>query len=270
VIQVWLDTPQPTEAAPGDEVTIGATLWDATANAVGDWGATIFLRALPANGAGEPISATAISDWPGHYRGAVVVPPGGLGSIELGITGTICENDVCHQDDWVFEIAGTGPPPGAPITSLAEARIDVDADALRAGQPADLGVILTPGAGWPSLPVPDLVVVRAREPRGPNIAAASLRLASAKAMTYSGSITIPRAGILVLEAATDEDGGDATRFATSMMTVTVDDASGGEPAQAPISQADDESLPLVLLVLLGLVAVVGVGAILAGFRGGPR
>jgi hypothetical protein len=186
------------------------------------------------------------------------------------ITGTICENDVCRRDDWVFEIAGTGPPPGAPITSLAEAQIDVDNDALRAGRSADLGVVLTANAEWQSLPVPDLVVVRAREPRGPNLAAASLRLADPTGMTYAGSITIPRAGSFVLEAATDEDGGDATRFGTSMIRVTVGDSSAGEPAPPPISQADDESLPPVLLVLLGLVAVVGVGVILAGFRGGTR
>lgn len=268
-IQAWLDAPAPTEAAAGVELTIGATLWDATSNAVADMGATVFLRAIPAGGAGEPTRATAISDWPGHYRGTVVAPAGGLGALELGVTGTFCENDVCRPDDWVFEIVGDGPPPDAPITSLAAAAIDVDAGALTAHRPADLGVVLEANADWRSLPLPDLVVVRAREPRGPNVAAASLRLADPARMTYAGSITIPRAGDLVLEAATDEDGGDATRFATSMTPVTVGEPSGGA-GPAPIGQAADEGPPPVVLVLLAIVAIVGGGVILAGFRSGSR
>ena len=268
-IQAWLDAPLPTEAAPGDELTVGATLWDTLGGVVADMGATVFLRALPADGAGEPMAATAISDWPGHYRGTVVVPPGGLGAVELGTSGTMCENDVCRPDDWVFEIAGEGPPPEAPITSLAEARIDVDGE-LVAGTPTDVEVALTANAGWLNLPVPDLLVVRAREPRGPNLAAASLRLADAGGTTYAGSITIPQSGDLVLEAATDEDGGDATRFGTSMTPVTVGEPSAGETTSAPIGGVDDEGLSPVVLVLLGLVAVVGVGVILAGYRGGSR
>ena len=272
LIQVWLDAPLPTEAAPGDEVTIGATLWDPLGTAVSDMGATVFIRALPADGAGEPIRATAISDWPGHYRGTVVVPASGLGGVELGTSGTMCENDVCRRDDWVFEIAGDGPPPDAPITSLAAARIGIDPNELVAGRPTDLDVQVTPNAEWLSLSLPDLLVVRAREPRGPNLAAASLRLADERGMTYAGSITIPRSGDLVLEAATDEDGGDATRFGTSMTPVTVGEATDGDAAvaPAPIREAGDEGLPPLLFVLLGVVAVVGAGVILAGFRGGSR
>jgi hypothetical protein len=270
LIQVWLDEPLQTEAPPGDEVTIGATLWDTLGGLVPDMGATVFLRALPADGAGEPIRATAISDWPGHYRGIVVVPPGGLGGVELGTSGTMCENDICRPDDWVFEIAGDGPPPDAPITSLAAARIEIDGDELVAGRPTDLDVLITPNAEWLSLPLPDLLVVRAREPRGPKLAAASLRLADTGGMTYAGSITIPRSGDLVLEAATDEDGGDATRFGTSMTPVTVGEASDGDAAPAPVGDAGDDGLPPVLILLLGVVAVVGVGVIVTGFRAGSR
>ena len=270
VIQAWLDAPAPTEAAPGDEVTIGATLWDAAAGAVIDMGATIFLRAVSADPAVEPIEATAIKDWPGHYRGTVTVPPGGLGVVQFGTAGTLCENDVCRRDDWVFELAGDGPPPDAPITSLAEARIDVDPDAPTAGQPADLGVVLTANADWPSIRLPNVLVVRAREPRGPNVATASLRLADRSSMAYAGSITIPQAGDLILEAAIDDEGGDATRFGTSMTPVTVDEAAGGQPAPGPAGQAEDEGLPPVVLVLLALVAIVGVGVVLAGFRSGGR
>ena len=269
-VQVWLDAPPPTDAAPGDEVAIGATLWDTTSGAVADMGATVFIQAIPAAGSGGPSRVTAISDWAGHYRGTVVVPPGGLGALELGVTGTICENDVCRPDDWVFEVAGHGPPPEAPITSLARAMIDVDRDTLTAGRPTDIEIVLVANAEWPSLPRPDLLVVRAREPRGPNLAAASLRLADPAGMAYAGSITIPRAGDLVLEAATDEDGGDATRFGTSMTPVTVLEASGGWSAPAPLVPVEDEGLPLVVLVLLAIVAIAGAGAMLVGFRGGSR
>jgi hypothetical protein len=268
---VYLDRPLPIDVAPGDELDVGATIWDATAGQISPTGATIFLRAVPPEGSSEVSSATAISDWPGHYRGTVTVPPAGLGRLEMGITGTVCENDICSPSDWVFEIAGAGPPPGASITGLAEARIDYGGAALPAGQPADLEVKLEPNAEWEELTGPPELVVRAREALGPNLAAATLPLVDAAGLVYAGSISIPVAGDLILEAATDEDGGDATRFGTSMTRVSVAAGSGADVTD-PGDRAPpaDEGLPTVVVVLLALVAVVGAGVVLAGFRDGAR
>ena len=272
-IQVWLDRELPGAPAPGSTLDVGATLWDTLGREIPRMGATIFLRAVPPGG-GTPDQVVAISDWRGHYRGSVEVPAAGLDHVELGVTGTICENDVCQPDDWIFPIAGIGPPP-APVTSIAEARIVPGDGGLRAGAPSDLRVTVQPNADWASWPEPAQIVVRAREARGPNVATATLQLVDAAAGSYEGSITIPRAGNFVLEAALDVDGGDATRFATSMTPVTVesgaaapdDGVSAGSPA--PGASSDDD-VPLFVVVLLGVAAVLGVGVMAAGFRSGGR
>ena len=273
--EVWLDRPIPTDARPGDRLDVGATIWDRLAGEIPRMGATIFLRALPAEGAGNaagpPAQTFARTDWPGHFRGTVEVPPGGLGGIELGVSGTVCENDVCGPADWVFDMGGVGPPPDAPISDLAEARISLGADPVD-GTPTELSAVLTPQADWESLPAPDAIVVRAREPRGPTLATASLALTDAAGLVYTGSITIPRAGDLVLEAATDEDGGDATRFGTSMVPVTVGQGSDPDAPTEPAwpGEIPDDGPPPVVIALLALVAILGIGAILSGFRGSAR
>jgi len=188
--------------------------------------------------------------------------------------GTVCENDVCRQDDWIIPVVGAGPPPDAPITTLAQARIDVGDPALAADEPTDVSVVVRARANWASVPLPAEIVVRAREPRGPNVATATLRLADPASGTYRGTITIPRTGELVLEAATDADGGDATRFGTSMMPVSVAAASGpgeGGTEEAPESGAGtDDGLPPIVIVLLVGAAVLGAGVMLAGLRSGGR
>ena len=277
-IQVWLDHPLPADAAPGSPLDVGATIWDALGGSIPFMGSTIFLRALPAVGDAEPTRANAVRDWRGHYRGTVEVPAGGLGGVELGVTGTICENDVCRPDDWVFDMGGVGPPPDAPITSLAEARIDAGDATLPAGRPTDVSVVLEPNADWDAaqFPLPGTIVVRAREARGPNVATASLSLADAAARIYAGTLTIPEAGDFVLEAATDEDGGDATRFGTSMVRVAVEAGSGdggggaGDAQAGPLGTSGDEGLPTVLIVVMAVVVIAGVGVMLAGFRDGGR
>src|SRR5262245_28344198 len=176
--EVWLDRELPAAPQPGLTLDVGVTVWDKLGNEIPRMGRTIFLRAVPSGG-GKPVETVAISDWPGHFRGSVEVPAAGLDRVELGISGTICKNDVCSPDDWVFPIAGVGPPPGAPITSLAGARFVLGGDPPRAGAPIDLSVIVEPNADWASWPQPPHVVVRAREPRGPNVATAELPLLAA-------------------------------------------------------------------------------------------
>jgi hypothetical protein len=272
--EVWLDGELPAAPQPGSTLDVGATVWDRLGNEIPRMGRTIFLRAVPPGG-GKPVEAVAISDWPGHFRGSVEVPAGGLDRVELGVTGTICENEVCRPDDWVFPIAGAGPPPGASLTRIAGARFVLGGDSLRAGEPADVSVVVEPRADWASWPQPAQVVVRAREPRGPNVATATLPVVDAAAGSYAGRITVPRAGDFVLEAATDEDGGDATRFGTSMTPVTavagggVQEGGGGSE-EAPPATADDEGLPPILIALLIGAAVLGAGVILAGFRSASR
>jgi len=272
--QAWLDRPVPADAAAGDTLDVGVTIWDALGREIPRLGATIFVQAVPPTGGGDPVRVVAIRDWPGHFRAQIDVPAGGLDRLETGIPGTVCENDICRPDDWLIPVAGTGPPPDAPITTIAEARIDTGGTALAANRPADVSVAVRPRADWETVPLPDQIVVRAREPRGPNLATATLPLEDSASGTYEGTITIPRAGDLVLEAATDADGGDATRFGTSMTPVSVAAGSGpgdGNAEETPASvAAADEGLPPIVLVLLVGAAVLGAGVMLAGFRSGSR
>jgi hypothetical protein len=271
-IEVWLDHELPASPPPGSRFAIGATLWDTLGNELPRMGATIFLRVVPPDG-GKPAEAVAISDWRGHYRGSIEVPAGGLDHVEFGVSGTICENDVCRRDDWVFPLGGVGPPPAAPATSVAEARIVLGEAGLRSGEPTDLSVVVQPNADWGSWPRPAKVVVRAREARGPAIATATLPLVDSAAGSYEGTITIPRAGDLVLEAASDADGGDATRFGTSMIPVTVvSGRDGGDAAVAPLAsdRGSDDGIPTLVVALLAVAAVAGAAVIVAGFRSGAR
>ncbi|HEX5013656.1 MAG TPA: hypothetical protein VFV72_05780, partial [Candidatus Limnocylindrales bacterium] len=264
--EAWLDRPLPSDAEPGGRLEVGATMWDRLGGEIPRVGATIFLRIVPPNGAAPPLQSFARMDWPGHYRGTVEVPAGGLGRLELGVTGMICENDQCRPDDWIFEIGGVGPPPGAPISALADARISIG-DTIVAATPSDVTVTLTPAADWESFVAPDTIVVRAREPRGRNVATGTLPLRDASAILYEGTITIPRAGDLVLEAATDEDGGDATRFGTSMIPITA--ASGAANAPTDLGRPDgraDDGPPAAVVVVLMLVAIAGAGVIVSGMR----
>jgi hypothetical protein len=138
--EAWLDRPIPTDAAPGTTLGVGVTIWDSLGLEIPRLGATIFVQAVPTAGAGDPVRVVAIRDWPGHFRAKIDVPPGGLDRLETGMPGTVCENDVCRPDDWSIPVVGAGPPPGAPITTLAEARIEVGDPALTANEPTDLSV----------------------------------------------------------------------------------------------------------------------------------
>jgi hypothetical protein len=146
--EAWLDRPVPPDAAAGDTLDVGVTIWDALGREIPRLGATIFVQAVPPAGGGDPVRVVAIRDWPGHFRAQVDVPAGGLDRLETGIPGTVCENDVCRPDDWLIPVAGTGPPPDAPITTIAEARIDTGGTALAANRPADVSVAVRPRADW--------------------------------------------------------------------------------------------------------------------------
>ena len=269
-IEVWLDRPLPVNVAPGSAIDVGAMLWSGGSEATRFVGTSIFVRAHPATGDAEPTTGNARRDWLGHYIGRVEVPEGGLGVVEFGVTGTMCENDVCGPRDFIFPIAGTGPPPDAPMTSLAAAEIALPAEALVAGQPIHATVRLHLNTSWDPAFVPLLpaLALRAREPRGPTVATVMLRLTDASSLTFGGALTIPDPGDYVLEAAMDADGGDATRFGTSMTPIHVEQRATG--SASPVGLGGDDALPAWLVVAMVAIVVLGGGFLIAGFRSGGR
>ncbi|MFL5727344.1 MAG: hypothetical protein ACJ77F_13490 [Chloroflexota bacterium] len=267
----------PPDVAPGSALDVGVTLWDPAGPGIPRMGATIFVQAVPPDGSGDATRAVAIRDWPGHYRARLGVPSGGLARVEIGVPGTMCENDVCRDSDWLFEIAGTGPPSDAPVTALSKARIELDSGTVSAGRPIDVAVTVEPNTDWDAFRLPADVVVRAHEARGPNVSTATLPLLDEAAGRYEGTITVPEGGELIFEAALDADGGDATRFGTSMTRVAVaaaplvgGTAREGAPGAGEPGKARDEGLPTILVLLLAVAAIAGVGVMLAGFRSAGR
>src|SRR5215210_2102509 len=271
-ILAWLDRSIPTDAATGTSIAVGVLLWDDRAAMIPDMGGTIQVRVHASDPNVGPVTVGGRSDWRGHFTATIVIPDGGVGSIDVFSPGTICENDVCRPDEWLFPIAGEGPPPEAPITSLAEARILLPAEPLVAGQPGEIAVRLEPRADWEAdaLVVPPSLVIRAREARGPNLATAALSLIDPAERVYQGPLTVPSAGDLVLEAATDEDSGDATRFPTSMTRISVEAASAPEAAEAGAETDSDDGLPPWFVVGMAVVALVGAGILVVGFAQGSR
>jgi hypothetical protein len=271
-IVAWLDRPIPADAAAGASLPVGVLLWDETGHSIPDMGGTIQVRVHATDPSVEPATVSGRSDWPGHFTATIVIPKGGVGSIDFFSPSTVCENDVCRPDEFLFPIAGAGLPPEAPITGLAEARILLPSDPLVADRAADISVRLEPRSDWDpdALVLPSSLVIRARQARGSNLTTATLSLTDPGDRVYEGSLTLPAAGDLVLEAATDVEGGDATRFPTSMTRITVEAADTAEAADPGPARDADDSLPLWFVVGMAVVALAGAGVLAVGFVQGGR
>lgn len=102
-----LDAPLPRSALPGTELTIG---WTLNTTLIGT--ATV-LRIFPANGGG-PVDTSAREDRPNHFVASVMVPPGGMTTIGIGIPGESCIGNVCAP---AIEFFAVIDPSGAPIRS---------------------------------------------------------------------------------------------------------------------------------------------------------
>ncbi len=108
--QAELTTTIPRDATPGSTLAVE---WDAFMLASGHrdpiMGSPIFIRLSP-GGAGKPTEARG-SEQPsgsGHYVAKVVVPEGGIGRVEIGLLGEICEaGKACVRDDIMLTIVGT-------------------------------------------------------------------------------------------------------------------------------------------------------------------
>ncbi|MHB8460760.1 MAG: hypothetical protein ACYDB6_11990 [Candidatus Limnocylindrales bacterium] len=106
-----LDVPLPIDARPGEQLTIGWTV--IIPGGGGLIGTDTVLRLFPATG-GTPADYPAQQDRANHYVASVVVPPGGIATIGIGIPGTSCTGSVCTPAIEFFTVTG---PSGAPIRS---------------------------------------------------------------------------------------------------------------------------------------------------------
>ncbi len=263
-IQAWIDTALPPDVPDGQSVTIGVTLWDPTIARLAPQNGA-YLKVHPAKGDDEPSVAAMQADWPGHLTATVKIPDGGLGRIEVGLQGRVCDaSGVCGVEEAPFTMMGIGPPPDAPRSALVSATMQ-PLDAAQPGRPLIVTVILAPLADWDpaSLGLPHELVVVASPPRGTDIARAPLRANESVPGLYTGSITIPTGGDVALRVAIPGEGG-VDEFVPSLTTRVSLPGGGGAratpgPATAPGAAPAGDGLPL--LPIAAALALVVVGAL---------
>lgn len=255
-LEVWLDAPLPADAKVGRTIDIGATIWDTRANELArTMGA--YLKLYPLVGDADPTEAATRSEWPGHVRSSVVVPEGGAGRIEIGFRGQECHDDgTCRPVDLPIADGGIGPPPAASRSLLVNAAFRQPVDPLVAGRPIALELTLEPRAAWDLglLALPDRLVATASRVRGPELASAELRRAGTRDTVYTGSITIPESGDVVLRAALLA--GPANEPIPSS-TIRLQLAAPGDGFPGPARDGDpgDPAIPIPLVVG-GLAAAI--------------
>ncbi len=254
-IQVWLDRPLPAGASPGANVHLGFTLWDPIQRHLVDAQGTQLWWRPPTGDVVAPDRNIATQDWHGHGAADAVVPPQGIGALEIGWTGTSgTKTGGLEPDNTVFRICGFGPPPDAPPQLVATAEIESFAPIV-AGQPASLTIVLHPNAEWEpdSFHMPQQLFLRARVPRGATVASVPADLVDAAAGRYRATLTLRDPGAYILEAAASSGASDA--FSTSTVTLDVL-ATAAEPSR-PSQSATGPDLLLPALFLIGAVVLLG-------------
>jgi hypothetical protein len=260
-IEVWLDQPIPADVPAGESILVGFTIWD-NENAPLYPIEGLYVRLHPATGKARPTAAETRSDWPGHILANVIVPKGGPGAMETGISGRACTTDgTCTDTDFPFTFGGVGPPPEAPHSILVEARLRPLVQPVIAGRPVEVAMSLVPRAAWDpaTIGLPDRLIVFARNGTGPDLASTEIRRDAGPVDLYRGRITIPDPGDVALMFAIPGSGpeDDVIKSATTRLKVVEADDSSPPAAVADPGQGD-VPWPLIgggaaLLLLASLV-----------------
>jgi hypothetical protein len=269
-IQAWLDRPEPSAAAPGEMVTIGATMWDPSTDGFSS-STPGFVRIVPATGPGPASEAIPQRSEAWHVTASLRIPTGGYGALEIGVAGSACGVDGCVPTEILYTVAGVGPPTGASLPQIADATIQPLLGAPVAGAPFEVAVTIRPKVDWPAstLPMPDRLILRGRMPRGAiDTEVPLLRDAGVGPdVVFAGTMTLSEVGPSVLDVATTLGASDRDVFVASAMPVMVVPSSdASEPGTG-----GDGSSPISLDALLALLAlsaasVLGVTLLLRGAR----
>src|SRR5690242_844258 len=205
-VQTWIDgvIEAPPDAPAGARVVLGVTFWNVRDHKLFAIGGLV-ARVFPAKGKANPSVAELMSDAVGHATAQVAVPKGGIGRVEIDTSGQQCTADgKCTEVFQPLRIAGTGPPPEAPIAQLVRAALLPITGDVVAGRPTAIAVEVQPIGLWApdalKLP-PELQVVISRVGGG--------RLGNAQlqqdppdsGQPYQGSIRVPEPGQISLRPA---------------------------------------------------------------------
>jgi hypothetical protein len=259
-LQVWLDSDSITpDAPPGGVVQVGFTFWDTR---VGDFPnvESPYVKLHPAKGKAAPSKATIEQDFPGHVLATVEVPQGGVGAVEVGIRA--------GGKDIPLTIAGTGPPPAAPVQNLVIATIQPLVGDTVAGRAFPLTVEVQPRGLYDqsAVPLPNDVTAVARHPGGPGLSTGDLRRTGDLGTPYTGKLTIPETGDVEIAIQVPVAGGGNYEVPGSVITRTVIEGGpkSAAPAQAPASAAPVPTSPQPAAAAGGIPAIawlLGIGVV---------
>jgi MYXO-CTERM domain-containing protein len=107
-MEARLDAPLSIGSVPGSTMHVGWTVFIMSeGKEVPVYGSPVFIRLLP-RAEGEPTIAfgTERPNGSGHYLADIVVPPSGIGIVEIGMRGEQCEAGMCSTSDMVFHVTG--------------------------------------------------------------------------------------------------------------------------------------------------------------------
>jgi hypothetical protein len=276
-IEVWLDRPLPTDAAPGTLVRIGGMVWHAEARI--PVGRPTFVRLISADPGIEPSQVTPTQDWAGHFVADLLIPAGGIDRLEVGEHGTVCTDTGCQPMDLLHHVAGVGPPPDIPLTRIADVTILAPAEGLVAGQPATIELEVELRTDWaPELvTLPDALVVRVRPAREPSMLEVEARPSGPESRTYRATVTIAEEGDFLLQATLAAGPGEPPagpdQTFSAVLRVTVEPAGGPEPAPTPAGLPDGvpTGQPAISPLVVGGLALAALGfSVVAGLSRMPR
>ncbi len=272
-VQAWLDASfvPPPDVPPDALIEVGLTFWDTASKALVPVDG-VFARLHPAKGKAAPTTGDAHADWPGHVVVDVHAPKGGPGSIEFGIHGP--------DGDHRLKLAGTGPPPDAPLADLVHAELLPIIGDVVAGRPFPLGVLVQPQGEWniDEMTFPDRLVVSAAHPGGQELSNAELVPGGGPGTPYVGHLTIPETGDADLTFLVPGTDGADLEIPDSSGRVTVIQggrsspaANVGTPATTGTDGSSGDVPPVVWAGAIGLLAV-GLLLVFGGslFRRRPR
>ena len=273
-MEAWLDTAQfaPPDAPPGGMIQVGITFWDTHQHELTPIEG-LEVRLKPAKGKAAPSIATVTWDWPGHAVADLKVPPGGPGKLELGVHILACSAPGdCADTVLPLDIAGSGPPPDAPLAELLTARFHpVVGDVVaRRTFPVAVDIIARGFYDYDALPLANGIVVTASNQAGEELASDTLVQQRAAGTPFQGHLTIAQTGDVELAAALPGANGAPNQpIADETLAVTVieggrrESASPAPAAPAPDSPTEPQGgIPLAAWVAGIAALMVGGGLIL--------
>ena len=204
-VQTWIDgtIDAPPDAPAGGQVLLGVTFWNVRDHKLFAINGLV-ARLYPAKGKAEPSVAKLQSDAPGHATAQLQIPKGGVGRVEIDTSGQECTTGgSCKSVYQPLRIAGTGPPPEAPLGDLVLAELLPITGDVVAGRPTSIAVNIRPIGLWAAdaLQLPPTLQVVISRVGGGRLGNAQLQADPPEpGQPYQGTIRVPEPGQMSLKA----------------------------------------------------------------------